>query len=415
VPDWDTAFAMTEGREIINPRPLGEAHIFRRVQPYTIGYIAYSEGCNDDVNKFVWSALGWDPNADVVASLREYSRYFINPGMADSFAQGLLALEKNWEGPVLTNANITTTLQQFQALERAASPQDLLNWRFQQALYRAYYDAYVRSRLLYETRLEDAAMEELRRAPRLGSMLALSEAEKILDRAVTRQVSVDLRARVFELAEALFQSIHMQLSVERYKAISVDRGATLDTVDRPLNNRAWLRDRFDAIRKIDSETGRLKQIHEVLNWTDPGPGGFYDDLGNASCQPHLVRGPGFAEDPDYFKSALTHFENVPQGRKSWWDQAISLFDNPLTMRYTGLDPTARYKLRVVYGRGVIRLTAGENTEIHSLIKKPYERLEFDIPHETTAGGTLTLNWHGQAGRGGAGRGCQVAEVWLIKR
>ena len=30
---------------------------------------------------------------------------------------------------------------------------------------------------------------------------------------------------------------------------------------------------------------------------DPGPGGFYDDLGNPSCQPHLVRGPGFDADP----------------------------------------------------------------------------------------------------------------------
>ena len=46
----------------------------------------------------------------------------------------------------------------------------------------------------------------------------------------------DWRARVFALAEALFQSIRMQLSVARYKAIAVDRGATLDTVDAPLNN-----------------------------------------------------------------------------------------------------------------------------------------------------------------------------------
>jgi hypothetical protein len=28
---------------------------------------------------------------------------------------------------------------------------------------------------------------------------------------------------------------------------------------------------------------------------------------------------------------------------------------------------------------------------------------------------LNLRWYGQEGRGGAGRGCQVAEVWLIKK
>jgi hypothetical protein len=415
VPDWDTAFALTEGREVINPRPLGEAAIFRRTQPHSFGYIAYSEGCNDDVNKFVWSALGWDQNADVVESLREYSRYFINPGFADSFAQGLLALERNWKGPVLTNANINTTLQQFQELERAATPQDLQNWRFQQALYRAYFDAYIRSRLLYETRLEDEATSILRRARRTGSLLALDEADKVLDRSVAEPVAQDLRARVFELAEALFQSIHMQLSVPRYKAISVDRGANLDTVDKPLNSRAWLHERFEEIRRVDSENGRLKKIDDVINWTDPGPGGFYDDLGNASCQPHLVRGPGFPEDPDYYRSALTHFEDVPHGRKSWWDQSISLFDNPLKMHYTGLDSAAHYRIRVVYGRGVIRLVAGENSEIHPLLKKPYERLEFDIPSSAIKDGSLTLSWNGQPGRGGAGRGCQVAEVWLIKK
>src|SRR5262249_36352055 len=156
---------------------------------------------------------------------------------------------------------------------------------FQQALYRAYYDAFVRSRLIYETRLEDEAMEELRRAGRVGSLLALAEAEKVLQRAVTRPVSEDLRARVFELGEALFQSIHMQLSVGRYKAIAVDRGANLDTADKPLNSRAWLLDRFAEIRRLDAEAPRLKRIEEVLRWTDPGPGGFYDDLGNASCQP----------------------------------------------------------------------------------------------------------------------------------
>ena len=46
-----------------------------------------------------------------------------------------------------------------------------------------------------------------------------------------------------ELAEALYQSIRMQLSVERYKAISVGRGANLDTIDVPLNNRRWLKQR----------------------------------------------------------------------------------------------------------------------------------------------------------------------------
>ncbi|HEY6229476.1 MAG TPA: glycoside hydrolase family 20 zincin-like fold domain-containing protein, partial [Verrucomicrobiae bacterium] len=55
VPDWDVAFAITEGRECINPRPIDESAIFKLLQPYTIGFLTYSEGCNDDVNKAIWS------------------------------------------------------------------------------------------------------------------------------------------------------------------------------------------------------------------------------------------------------------------------------------------------------------------------------------------------------------------------
>jgi len=414
VPDWDVAFALTEAREVINPRPLGHAHIFRGLQKYTNGFITYSEGCNDDVNKAIWSALGWAPEADVLEVLRDYSRYFLGPTYTDRFAQGLLALEKNWEGPALTNVGIYTTLQQFQTMEKTASPQDRLNWRFQQALYRAYYDAYIRSRLIHETQCEDEAMGKLRRAPRTGALKALAQAQEILERAVTQPPAEDWRARVFEMGEALFQSIHMQLSVERYQGMA-GRGTNLDTIDRPLNNRLWLLARFAEIRRTDSEPERLKQIDDIVNWTNPGPGGFYDDLGNPAAQPHLVSGPGFAADPSHLDSVITHFEDRPQGRKSWWDQAMALYDNPLPMRYTGLDPAAHYKIRVVYANGPIRLVANEKLEIHPLLLKPYERVEFNIPPAATEGGVLNLRWYGQGGRGGPGRFCQVAEVWLLKK
>jgi hypothetical protein len=414
VPDWDVAFALTEAREVINPRPQDQARILRLLGPFTNGFITYSEGCNDDVNKMIWSALGWNPEADVVEVLRDYGRYFLGPRHADSFAQGLLALEKNWQGPALTNAGIYTTLQQFQDLEKAASPQDLLNWRFQQALYRAYYDAYVRARVIHETHLEDEAMAQLRRARRAGALRAVALAEHVLDEALTRPAAQDWRARVFELGEALFQSIRMQLSVERYHGVA-GRGTNLDTIDRPLNNRPWLTARFAEIRRAETEAERLRPLDDVLHWTDPGPGGFYDDLGNPSAQPHLVRGPGFSDDPAFLASALTHFDDRPQGRRSWWDQAMALYDAPLVMRYTGLDPAARYRVRAVYGSGPIRLVANDNSEVHPLLNKPYERVEFDLPAEAAAGGTLTLRWYGKPGRGGPGRGCQVAEVWLLKR
>ena len=430
VPDWDLAFAITEGREVINPRPRDMARIFQLFEKHAVGFLTYSEGVNDDVNKILWSALGWNPDAAVIDILREYGHYFIGERHADEFAQGLMALERNWRGPLLANAGVETTLRQFQAMERAAGPQVLLNWRFQQALYRAYYDAYLRSRLLHETVTEDGALAKLRETGRLGPAEAMRQTEAILARSERELVAQDLRARVFELAEALYQSIRMQLSVPKYKAIGAERGANLDLIDMPLNNRMFLRKRFAELRKLSLQE-QQEGLREIVEWKNPGPGGFYDDPGNPPAQPHVVRGPGFREDPAHLRSALTGFAvrghgisgqvNFLEYPASWWHHAEGLNDNPLRMHYTDLDPAAQYVLRVVYGGDTtapkIRLVANESTEIHPLISRPvpFRPLEFEVPRTATATRELRLTFTKEPGLGGAGRGLQVAEVWLRKK
>ncbi|MCX5756981.1 MAG: hypothetical protein NTU83_00435 [Candidatus Hydrogenedentes bacterium] len=68
VPEWSYALAITEQRECVNPRPTQYARIFRLTNPDTIGFLTYSEGCNDDINKTIWSGLGWRDGAGRVAS-----------------------------------------------------------------------------------------------------------------------------------------------------------------------------------------------------------------------------------------------------------------------------------------------------------------------------------------------------------
>ena len=419
VPDWDTAFGLTEGREVINPRPLGTASIFRAYRDSTIGFISYSEGCNDDVNKFVWSGLGWDAETPVIDILRQYGRYFVSEKLGEGVAQGLLALERNWQGPLAANGNVETTLLQFQRLEKQATPADLLNWRFQQALYRAYYDAYQHDRLIAETALEAEAVDCLRRAKRIGALPAVEQARAVFARGARQLVAEDRHTRVNELAEALFQSIRMQLATELYQG-DPGRGTSQNTLDVPLNGRKWFEEYFEVIAKLPDEKGRMGMIDGLLNRADPGPGGFYDDLGNLSRQPHLVRGVGFDHDPDYRRSSLVGFDSRSGLPTAWMNYAQSMYDAPLQVKYTGLDSQARYRVRAVYADDSnhvrIRLDA-DGKEVHALMKKPDppEPLEFDVPVASTADGELTLSWYRESGRGGNGRGCQVREVWLIRQ
>ncbi len=443
VPDWDTAYAYTEGREVINPRPAGYANIWQLYGPHTIGFLTYSEGCNDDANKFLLSGLGWNPDAQAADVLREYSRYFVSEPLGEGFAQGLLALERNWRAPLISNENVLTTLRQFQTMEQVATPHDLLKWRFQQGLYRAYTDAYEQSRLAYETALHTQAIAKLEEIRRLGmtpapadigarrgfptneldTLTVLDEAEDILKKAFSAPVAPDWRARIVELGETLYQSIRMQLAVERYRAEAVGRGGTLDTLDSPITNLPWLLRRIREIRALASDDDRIKQIREILDWTNPGPGGFYDDLGNVAHQPHLVRGLGSETDPEFRASTYAGFgypdyvgDRAPVSWKNW---AGSLYDAPLQMQYHGLDPAAQYRIRVVYSgdsrNRKIRLVTGNDIEIHGYIQKPWpvKPLEFDIPREATANGELQLSWYREPGLGANGRGCNVAEVWLM--
>ncbi|MHC4624915.1 MAG: beta-N-acetylhexosaminidase family protein [Planctomycetota bacterium] len=291
--DWDKAFHKTLGREPITYRPYGYARIFRDPQryalgekfrgltpvvprpdedinvfidpkQYSIGFITYSEGCNDDLNKVLWSCLGWDPETKVEDIVKEYSRFFIGKRYEESFSKGIFALEKNWIGPLKDNEGVYETLELFQEMERNATPQDKLNWRFQMGLYRAYYDAYIKARLHYETELEAQALEVLTKAEQIGAVNAVKKAQAILNRAARQKVRPEWRARTFELAEALYQSVRMQLSVKKYQAISVNRGANLDNLDAPLNSREVLKMHFDTIREMSSEDQRLKAIELIV-------------------------------------------------------------------------------------------------------------------------------------------------------
>ncbi len=428
VPDWDPALAVCQGREPINPRPTDQARIFALTAPHSIGALTYCEGNSDDLNKMLWSALLWDPAADLPAVLRQYGRLFVHPDLADGVAAAILGLEANWRGPLLANGNVTTTLLRLQALERAAPPRVLKSWRFLQLLYRAYSDAYIRERLLAETASQSRAYGELRRAADLGARAACRRALAIFDDAAAAARQGELRTRAYALAEALFQNIHVQLSVPRYGAQAVRRGASLDGLEYPLNDRLWLHERCAEIDGLATEPERLAAIEKVLQRTDPGPGGRYDNLGDAAEQAHLVPGAGFFDDPSFLDSALRGFaipypaEAIPY---AWLSQAESIGHGPLGLHYDGLDAGAGYRIVVVYGgesragggQPRVRMEAegadGTVHEVHGWLAKPDPRgpLTSDVPTSATAGGSVTLRIYHETG-GGSGRGAQVSEMWL---
>lgn len=431
IPRWDLAYAITLGRECYNPRPTQEKHIQNVFAKYANGSISYSEGINDDVNKFVWSGQDWNPKTPVIETLRDYARLFIGPDYTETFAQGIIALENNLKGPLLDNTGVDSTLQQWQEMEKAAAPGVLSNFRFQMGLLRAYYDAYTRHRLIYETSLENEARNALINAKNTGSLESISKATIILEQAVTKPVMQELRQRCFALSDSVYRSIGSQLTVKKPQEAKVGRGNFMDNIDLPLNDSRWLLSQCAKIAKLTSEPSRLQAIQKLLNRTDPGQGGFYSDLGSPESWKHVVWQKSWAQDPGGLESPLVDFgaslhgdewvDILPVGfegqaiPQAWMNQVTTLYGTPLMLKYDSLDPKSSYIIRVAYtGRfnSKIKLIADGKYLIHDFIqtgKKPI--YEFPVPAGAIADGSIKLKWTCSKGD----RGTQVAELWLIKK
>ncbi|HET8736601.1 MAG TPA: hypothetical protein VFM69_08370 [Pricia sp.] len=403
VADWDQAFALTLGREPCNPQPLRYTELFRHDVPFTDGFITYSDGSHDDVNKVLWSQLGWNPKKNPREILTEYCRFFFGPEVAETATEGLFGLEQNWEGPILGNGTIEETLTLWKKLE-TENPQLQDNWRWQQLIMRAYYDAYVQSRLAYEENLEKEVYGILAEADTKGADKAIEEALGCLLRADREPVAQPLKRKVFQYAEKLFRAIRAQTSVPRYGARSAERGAILDFIDHPLNNRWWLEDEFAKIKGFKTEAKKLKRLDFIRTYALPGEGSFYDNVSSIDAE-HVTSKTDDAID--------FLWENDGRSRKRLSTQ---LFQFTPILEYDQLDPNAGYVIRVSgYGEALLRAN-GQRLE-PTRYEKGYEQFkEFPLPKDLIRGGELKitfdkpdeehLNWRKQS---------RVTDVWLLRQ
>jgi len=401
--NWDQAFALTEGREVCNPQPSYYAKIHNRYAPFTNGFISYSDGVHDDVNKVTWSQMGWNPERPVREVMVEYARFFFGSAAAETAADGILALERNWVGPTEENGGIVATFELWKKLE-TDHPELKNNWRWQLLVMRSNYDLFVKLRKAYEQKLELEANKVLLLAPKIGAGKAMEEALKLVNKAETEPVTKVLRQKIVDLCEALFQSIGLQTSVNKYLASGSERGAILDFIDYPLNNRWWLTDEFQKIEKMGTEKEKLDRLNVIGTWENPGEGSYYDDVSNISKSSHVLT---ISDDATNF---------------AWWDNGNSrrrlstqAFLNFPLLKYEDLDPNGRYLLRIAgFGEALLRVD-GERLE-PTLYNKGYEEFkEFPLNPKFVSDGKIDvtfdqpeeshLNWRQRS---------KVSDVWLIK-
>lgn len=400
---FDQAFALTLGREPVNPQPFYYAALHDKYAPFTDGFLTYSDGAHDDLNKVIWSRKGWSEAEDAVEITEQYVRFFFGTEANDRVVDAILGLERNWNGPIEANGGIEMTFIRWQQLEKAY-PRLQGNWRWQMMLLRAYYDTYTKRRKLQEQALEKEANEWLGKASAIGAEIAMKRALEKVTEADRVNVAPRLRQKIEEYCDALYLSVGLQTSVEKYQASRPERGCVLDFVDYPLNNRWWLADRFATIAGMETEAEKLAALEVIRTWEKPGKGSYYDNISNISQSPRV-------------KTTVYDATDV-----AWWDNGKSrkrlstqLFQNFPRLVYEGLDPNGRYMIRIAgYGDALLRVD-GERVSPILYNKELEEFKEFLIDRRFFQDGKLEisfdepeesrLNWRHYS---------KVCDVWLIK-
>lgn len=423
VANWNLPMALTLGREFVNPRPRAMQNIHALYSHYSSGSVCYSEGINDDANKFIWLALEWNPQADCSQILLEYSSLFINGNVAEDFARGLFELEENLKGS-FEAAGTKNTFELFCAME-SENPALKNNYRFNLHLLRACFDMFQRERLPLERSAERKALELLKNYEHEGAEKCAEAALALLNNPAQSSLIIKLKNKIFELSDLLFEQIGAQLTVSRNGASAWDRGAFVECLNIPLNDSRYINSVLSQVFSLPSEREKAGLIAALLCRTDPGEGGFYINFGSAESFALLEGYEGYAADPGFFKTPLLSFLlQPPHGGQdktnaplSWQSNISTLYQTPLFVNIEGLDPGADYEITTVYAKYHpihISLFAenGGSILIHGevFVNSPFVCKTVPLPKASYSGGSLRLKFMVRDGE----RGPNVSEI-TIKR
>ncbi len=419
IPQWDPVWAQVWPRnQSIYAMPRMMAQIHQATRRDTIGFLPYNHtGSYNDLNQFIWTARGWDPEAKIGDILYDYAKAFFaydfikqpqggtGSGRTDSKAKlidagaravvrGLELLEENWTGPLAQNTSCEAALKQWKNIAKSMGGAGR-NWRLEMFLYRAFLDAQVKRKYDAEMKSERQAYGALKQVETIGVAKAVSKARTALAKS-----------------DAAFQSkeaFEKELQAWGLTAKFGDLDTVLTNIYSPLGDRKWLEAQMGAATSI-------VDIKKILNYEDPGPGGFYDNLGVAAQQPHLVRQKPWSEDPGFVYSPIEWVDSDPGSarRHSQRTHAVCRYDTPLMMRWEGLDPRAKYNIKVVYlGPFSPQITC--ETDDGQRIHGPRGNTDttpvsYAIPQTSTRDGVLGLQWK----LANNVRGVSVTEIWLVK-
>ncbi len=409
--------------------PKNYFRIFNDLLPYGVGDITHSSGHHDHFNQWMWQRLLWSPRTNLDAVVNEYCNTWFGSEAAPLMAKALYILEENLEEQPATPMPEKSGIKRYYDLVKQAGkliPKEIMDqdWLWRMYMQKGALDRYTQLSVSQQMQFQSRIEKEIAEAIKSGE---------------TKKAITDALAS-FEFNE----SDEMKTLKEEARILSDEsnrlfgeRSEGLFNLKHDFIGLGWLKRQLERAKIADAKK-RDELLDMIVNYDNPGEGGFYDNLGTYNIAPHVVAGSPYDHGQPYVSQMLSEGNRISQRSMSF----TSSEDQGLTLHYSDLDSKASYKIRFTLVRPwfqeryAMRMNQKSETiyaddiPIAKNIELPLQMSDFftyDIPLQATADGELTIRLERAADvgygdrvsveqwRNSGGWGTLASEVWLIKK
>jgi len=404
--------------------------VFNDLMRYGVGDITHSSGHHDHFNQWMWQRLLWSPRMTADEVVNEYCTTWFGPEAAPLMAEALFQLEQNLVEqpgtPLYEKAGIDTY---YNLVKKAGDkmPRAIManNWLWRMYMQKAALDKYsqlaVRQQIALQQRIENytaKALDNLNENTEIEEMLTwFDDMEETPEMIRLRQEA----ARLGEESNTLFG-----VRSEGYFNLKHD-----------FIGLGWYKRQLQRAKNTRGKEKR-ELLTMIVDYENPGEGGYYDNPGTYNPAPHVVFGYPYDHGQPYVAEMLSEANRSSQRSMHFTQDE----DQGVTLHYQDLDPNASYRIRFTFVRPwyqeryAFRMNQKSQTiyaddvVLADTLELPLQISDFftfDIPPSSTKDGELIIRLERASDvargdrvqieqwRNSGGWGTLVSEVWLMKK
>jgi len=169
----------------------------------------------------------------------------------------------------------------------------------------------------------------------------------------------------------------------------------IDYINYPLNNRWWIEDQLALVHQLPNKDEQLKKLQRIIDWENPGPGGYYEAVGHVGKSLHMIKLQNAGDSMrHYYDLPMPTQRNIGPERNKLRISFHVYHDDLPALKYNALDPIGKYTVKLfsqresplqIDGQLAKKIRTGE--QFDQVIEQ-----EFEVPARALEDGKIELTW-----------------------